>query len=349
MEFPTLVQNPSEFLVDLKERIPRAEKRIWLQAMVMETGEVFSSLEPLLLDAAGRGVDVRIYHDWVTERYLHGNIRLLPTFNDKLLAEEDAVRNETKALFARLAAGGVHFVEVNKPLMGIHFLPVMGRNHIKIYIVDDHAWMGGMNFFDASFKNLDFMVRFENADMVQALATQFVQVNDKRPAQDYSFSVDKYGTVLVDSGIKGRSLIYKEAVKLVTEAQKEIVFVSQMVPEHYMLELLLSKSKQGVNVTIYTSNEDDVTFTKFPLRYFYIVFKRALERHGKHIRFIHLDRKIHAKLLIVDGKEAMFGSHNFVESGVQMGTQEIAFRTREAGLVDQLSGYVVSLQRYIPS
>jgi hypothetical protein len=45
----------------------------------------------------------------------------------------------------------------------------------------------------------------------------------------------------------------------------------------------------------------------------------------------------------------MFGSHNFVESGVQMGTQEIAFRTPERGLVDRLSQYVVSLQRYIPS
>jgi cardiolipin synthase A/B len=349
MDNSPLLQSPFEFLEDFKERIKHAQERVWLQAMVIESGEVLDSVAPLLIDAAKRGVDVRLYYDWVTQRYLHGHIRLTPTLNSTLVQQEQKQHMRNAKLWDKLRKRGVKVVEVNRPIFGRHAFPVMGRNHIKIYVVDNATWMGGINFFDSSFNNLDFMVRFTDQAVVGALCAQFMMVNAERPKKDYVKRTGEWGVLVVDAGKQGKSLIYDQAYDMVEKANDEVIFVSQLVPENSILELLLEKAKKGVRVIIYTSHPEDSTFTKYPLRYFYTTFRKELKKASGSITFIHLNKKIHAKLIVVDGKEAMFGSHNFVESGVQMGTQEISLRTQNPELLRQLLEFVISLKAYIPT
>lgn len=342
---PTLFL-PHDFLSDFKERIARAKKRVWLQAMVVETGEIMDQVEPLLLNALKRGVEVKIYYDWVTQEYFHGEIRLLPSFNTHQNQIEKEFHQKNTAFFKRMQNAGAEVIEVNRPLMGKHVLPVMGRNHIKIYVVDDVAWMGGMNFFDENFEVLDFLVLFDEYRMVEILAKQFEMVNNRRPAADFTWDVGEIGTLVVDSGKILQSLIYTNALELVSSAQTEIVFASQLVPENQMLDLLMDKAAEGVQITVYTSNVEDKSFNKYPFKYFYDEFRKRIQIGRGAITFVHLNKKIHAKVVLVDGREVMFGSHNFVESGVRMGTQEISLRTRLPALVSQVQGFTKMLEEY---
>jgi len=330
------VQKPYEFLDSFCEAIAHSRNRVYLQSMVVEAGRVMDRVAPLLCSAAARGVDVRVFYDWVTNRYLHGDIRFLPTFNFERRACERVQHARNSDLFAYLARCGVVVVETNIPFARFHLFPVMGRNHRKIYIVDNLAWLGGVNFFDASFETIDFMVRFDDCVLVDELSRQCILVNESRVFADSVFPISHLGMLFVDAGRRGFSLIYEHALDLVRNATTSVIFISQLVPENRMLDLLFVKAQAGIRVVIITSHKHDAAFTRYPLRYFYLAFRRKLRSMPHGVQVFHVNGKVHAKLLIVDGREVFFGSHNFVESGIQMGTQEIAFCSKHAGLVSQL-------------
>lgn len=338
----SVLQEPRVFLSDFIKHGRSATKRIWIQAMVVDYGHIFSELEKVLVDAAKRGVDVRINVDWVTWRYVYGELDLLPSLSrDKYKIEKK--KNElNEALFNRLRESGAIITVMNKPGVISWLFPVYGRNHIKMYAVDDYVWVGGLNFYDKALSHLDFLVRFDEPKLVSAVTSQFNKVNGDRPEEDYKVSVSQEASIIVDSGRRGVSLIYDEAYDLVSCAKQSIIFVSQLVPEGQILDMLLDKAEQGVEVTIITSNPEDSAFTKYPLRWSFLNFNRRIKDRCD-IRFIHLDRKIHAKLIITDDREAIFGSHNFVDAGVFMGTEEIAVRTKNNELVQQLVAYVDNL------
>jgi cardiolipin synthase len=332
------LQEPYEFLKDLKTSIKNSTKRVWIQAMVVEYGQIMASIEDDLVAAVNRGVDVRIQYDWVTQRYLHGDLELLPSFDKARNDEKRSVHKANSNFFSRAASNGIKVIEMNRPFITPRIFPVFNRNHIKLYICDDVGWVGGLNFFDGSFENLDFEVRYEDENIVDCLEKQFVKVNEFAPRFDYFCDFDENNSVFVDSGKVGGSIIYEQALKVLGQAKKEIVFASQLVPEKRILDLILKKASEGVGVTIVTSQPTDNTFTKYPLKFSYLEFRKLIKNRSD-IKFIHLNRKIHAKLIIVDNSVAMFGSHNFVESGVWMGTEEIAVRTKDKSLVDQLVRY----------
>lgn len=341
---PTELQEPVVFLENFISAIQVARKRVWFQAMVMEHGKVFSQVENELISASKRGVDVRINVDSVSERYVHGDLDLLPVVSRKKKAIENEKNRLTNGLLGRLVEGGVKITVMNPPGIIAKLLPVSGRNHIKMYIVDDIVWLGGLNFYDKAFSNLDFVVRFDQTDIVRASIAQFEMVNERKPLNDYIVDCEGDYRLVIDSGKRGVSLIYDEALKLVDSSKKSIVFVSQLVPEGQILDSLLEKACGGLSVTIITSHPTDKTFTKYPLKWSYTRFKRRI-RKREDLKFIHLDRKVHAKLIIVDEQVAFFGSHNFVDAGVLMGTEEIAVRTRDTGLVRQLVKFAEELPK----
>jgi cardiolipin synthase len=332
------LQSPRDFLEDFIVNATTATERIWIQAMVFEVGEVSERLGLLMIDAANRGCDVRFQVDWNSSQYVDGELRLLPEFDMRKRAYADTVHKANEQFYSRLRSAGVTVTILNSPFIIARLFPIYKRNHTKLYIVDSVGWMGGMNLYDEAFDNIDFMVRFDESQFVSTFIAQFEQVNEKRPLKNYSVRISDSYTFLVDSGKNGESIIYDGALECIQKATKSILFVSQIVPEGVLLELLIQKAIVGIPVTIITSPRGETQFKKYPQKYFYDQFKKKVV-NNPNIHFTHLLHTLHAKLIIVDSRIGLFGSHNFVEQGVLLGTEEICMQTEDPQLISQLEKF----------
>jgi phosphatidylserine/phosphatidylglycerophosphate/cardiolipin synthase-like enzyme len=203
--------------------------------------------------------------------------------------------------------------------------------------------MGGLNLYDRALDNYDLMVKFDDTQIVAALAAQYLQVNELRPKEDYIVELGEYYRLVVDSGRHGVSRIYTEAFTMIKEARTSIFFLSQLVPEGEILDALIGQAKAGISVLVMTSHSTDKSFTKYPHKASYDRFRERIE-DVPFITFLHLGKKVHAKLLVIDQREAMFGSHNMVDAGVLLGTEEIAMRTSDLRLVPQFVAYASELR-----
>ncbi|MDQ3099187.1 MAG: phosphatidylserine/phosphatidylglycerophosphate/cardiolipin synthase family protein [bacterium] len=332
------LQSPHEFLEDFIVHALVATDRVWIQAMVFEVGAVSERLCQVLIDAARRGCDVRFQVDWNSSQYVDGELRLLPEFDLKKRTYADKVHKTNENFYAVLRAAGVSVTILNSPFIIARLFPIYKRNHTKLYIADGMGWMGGMNLYDEAFDNIDFMVRFDDSRIVSALIAQFEQVNQNKPKKNYAIKLSENYTFLADSGRNGESIIYDTALECIDGAIKSIVFVSQIVPEGVLLERLLLKAAAGIPITIITSPRGENQFRKYPQKYFYDQFKK-LVANNPNIHFTHLLNTLHAKLILVDSRIGLFGSHNFVEQGVLLGTEEICMQTEDPQLISQLTTF----------
>jgi phosphatidylserine/phosphatidylglycerophosphate/cardiolipin synthase-like enzyme len=311
--------------------------------MIWEVGKSWTLLSDILIEAAQRGCDVQVHVDWVASRYVHGDLDLLPVLDRDKRAYREFVQGQNDKMHQRLVEGGVKVTITNEPFLLARILPVIKRNHIKLFLVDEIGWMGGLNLYDKALNNYDLMVKFDNPVIVGALASQYLQVNELSPKDDYIVDIGDSYRLVVDSGRHGVSQIYAEARTMIENATKSIFFLSQMVPEGEILDWLIRRAKEGISVLIMTSHSSEKTFTHYPHKPSYDRFRARIDS-VPFITFLHLGKKVHAKLLIVDRREVLFGSHNMVDAGVLMGTQEIAMRTSDVRLVPQFVEYAGELR-----
>lgn len=333
------LQTLQEFFVDFLEKAKAAQKRIYIQSMIIAEGSTLKQVEDTISPLAAKGVEIRFNIDWVYSRYYHGQIDIVPNFNK---ADRESFRSSQKAnteMLHRFNQKGFIVEIMNKPGLFELLLPILGRNHIKIYIVDNVAWIGGLNLYDESFQNIDFMVRYEDPRMVQLLTEQFFRINELKLREDMSFPVNEQDKILVDFGGRSKSLILETAISLAEKAQNRIIYLSQMVPEEKLLNILMSKAKVGIPIDIHTSPLSAAAFSSFPKN---IPFKTFLRKTAGLPNFsvTHHTNKVHGKLMIFDESDALFGSHNFVDTGVRLGTTEICMWTKDTKLIGDLESFM---------
>jgi len=337
------IQRPFDFFEDLLQTIARAKRRVYVEAMLFESGEHMDKLGTALLSAARRGVEVKLIYDWVSARYTHNELRFFPEIRTDRRLVNTQVHQRTHQLTHELRQAGVGVTIINHPVLWEYGFPVINRNHSKLYIVDDYCgWVGGVNLSDVSLQNTDCMVKTFSSCLIEALSDYFLSVWNRTLIKDYSVSCGDAFHLYIDSGKHGKSLIYKTGLAMVSQAKKHIVFVSQYVPNGPLLQALLLKAKENTPITIITSSRDNNMFTAFPYRFFYTYFRSQIRKYPS-IRFFHYTQKIHAKLLIIDNEEIFIGSHNMAYSGVLFGTQEISLWSRDEGLVCELSSFAEKL------
>lgn len=334
------VQNAKQFFDDFIETAAHAKKRIYLQSIFFEAGKILEQIETVVVKKAQEGVDVHVIIDWVSERYVEDNPHILPTLKKSVKTKKDLVHRQTKLLINRWKQAGVTFTTTNSQSGISLFLSIYGRNHKKIYLVDDTAvWLGSANLLDRTAQSVEIMAKFTNPAMIQAVSEEFFKVNNNRPAKNYSVMVSPLYELLVDAGTRGKSIIYDTATEAVTAAKESIIFASPFVPDGKILREIIAASRRGVPVTIITSNIDHKNFTLFPYN---IPYKLMLEKikHEKNISVLYQDRKVHAKILLIDQKSVLFGSHNFVDIGVQLATEEIAVKTTDPHLIGSITAFL---------
>lgn len=343
MSSPTLF-TPNDFLDDFLAEASKAKQSIYLQSMNFEAGEVLDRIEAVLIPALERGIRVNITIDWVSRIFVHGHLPLLPMARPFRRSHWERHVKASEQLRARLVAKGATFVTTNTPTFLNRQFPMMRRNHIKLYMVDERiVWMGGVNLFDEAFKKIDLMVRFEDDQTVRALHQQFFMVNQLRSSADYSKKLRDDYTLYVDTGKIEQSIIYRQALRQIDDAKKSIVFMSQFVPDGPLLNKLIEATKRGVQVEVLSSPRQNVLFTKYPTKLTYKFFRFKIKKHPL-ITFTHLPQDVHAKLLLVDDSIALFGSHNYTYSGVLFGTEEIMMETTDEKLLKQILALLSDLK-----
>lgn len=333
------LMNLHEFLDDFLERGSKASNRIYIQTMVIAEGPVLNKVMDVLIPAKKRGVDVRFHIDSVYSRYYHGQIDLLPQFDFEKRRSYKEAQTKNKELFNLFSKHSIDVQILNQPNVFEKILPILGRNHIKIYVVDNVVWLGGLNLYDESFENLDLMVRYEDPRIVNAVVEQFMRINERSLKQDAIFPLTQTETLLIDCGKRNSSIILDTAVELTSQITNTVVYLSQMVPEGTLLATLIEKAKEGKKINIFTSTGNEDFFTKFPTNIPYVKFKKVIQGIP-NITVTHFDKRVHGKMMIFDSKQALFGSHNFVDTGVKLGTNEICMWTKDTSLIHELEGIV---------
>lgn len=335
----TTVQDPEQFLADFIACAKKAKKRIYLQSMLFEIGEFLTRLEPVLTQKAREGVDVQITTDWVSKRYAKDDANLFPSLDPEIRKQTTQIHEQTNELIQRWQEAGVQFTFTNRPGLASKILAIYRRNHIKLYIVDDFIWIGGVNMFDEALEFIDIMVKFSDPNLVAAGVQQFFSVNENRPLANASVRIPPYHELLIDAGLINDSLIYDKAVQAIARADHSLIFVSQFVPDGKLLQAIIKAARRGVKVVIITSNKDHKMMSTFPYNLPYKLLLAKI-RQQNNISLFHQRTKVHAKIILVDDQIALFGSHNFVQVGVLLGTEEVAIRTKDPVLVAAIKHFV---------
>ena len=315
------ILKPYEFLDDLKHQAKNAKKRIWIQAMYVRPGVVASALLDIFKNSTSQKIVKKLCIDWY----------------DLMLSDHNRLTKQ-KEIFNDLKNMDVKVLFTNPPDLLGKIWPYKGRNHMKMTVIDNISYVGGLNFADEDFSYVDFMVKIKDPDITDIIADQFIKVEEGRLV-DKKIQIDKETTLFVDSGKAGQSIILDHAIELAREAKKNIFHINQLTPDGKFLEALHTMYKKGVNVEVLVPAKNGSGIFSLVNK----VNKLEMLLKKQKIPILFSSRKIHAKLTIVDEKTVLFGSHNLFEKGVYMGTAEISLQSTNQKLVQSLLHFYKNL------
>jgi len=234
------------------------------------------------------------------------------------------------ALLRQLEASGGRYVITNIPARPFG-MPFGGRSHIKFAVVNDYVYVGGCNL---SAQSVDVMVGWhdrQTAVWLRSLADKVDEVKNVRAVlkdTDIIQTIDNHTDLLVDAGVPHQSIIYDKALALIDQAEKSVYITCQFFPNSTTTHHLAQAHRRGVDVTV-IFNHPWQHRTHYPLQQ--AVVWRERTRMPAVFFSNQLPRShmyIHAKLIATE-KGAIIGSHNYVPTGVNLGTAEIALLRRD--------------------
>jgi phosphatidylserine/phosphatidylglycerophosphate/cardiolipin synthase-like enzyme len=229
----------------------------------------------------------------------------------------------------------------NPPNIIEKVMPFVGRNHIKLALVDDIAWIGGLSYRDADLVREDFMMRVADPEVVPILEEVFYTTDYDGITEDKVFDLGDT-KVICDGGRRGQSAIFDRGIADVRGASSSVRLISQYHPNGAMAGALAFQAEMGRDVLSITSSSESISEW----------FGRVLDRgsiaysrlQGQSILTAHSKIRVHAKALLVDvddpdRAEGMVGSHNLTRAGVFLGTQEVGLFSRKPEFIASLRDY----------
>ena len=285
-----LLVGSSEFWTRARQDIARAQGRVLVQAMTFE-GDAAGTKVAQAIDASGAR-DRRVLVDDYTRHVLNDTFLLFS--HDRALAAE---ARATWDMFDELQRNGVQ-VRVTNPI-GRNPLRYVARNHKKLLVMDDVAWLGGINFSDHNFSWHDMMLRIDDAEVADWLSRQFDQDWYGKPA----FARRGFGPELEIESFDGATNV-ANAGKLLShfaEATRSIEVLSAY-PTMPFTHAMAHAARRGVEVTIHTPRPNNKPIVRDYLLGF-------AAKAGIRLRLV--DLMTHVKAALIDGETLLAGSSNF--------------------------------------
>ncbi len=277
---PLQLLGNQEFVEDLHRALASAERRVLIQVMTFDGDASGLAVADLLAGAAGRGVDVRLLVDCFALRYVSDRKDTDPSVREEVA--------ETKAMFDRLRAAGVA-VTFTQPFGLVKFFG-LSRNHKKLYVVDDHAYLGGINISDHNFAWRDFMIRTVDPAIVDALTEDFARTErgDRRSVNT---------TVLTNREIE------PAFTEVINGANRSLVLASPYSIDVGIVKLL--GQARAPAKTVITARENNYRWLRLVEPYIWSRLTRAGVALRTYPDFFH------ARFLLADDDTLLVGSSNF--------------------------------------
>lgn len=332
------ILTPHKFLNDLRAHAERAVERIWVQTMHVVGGQTLDTVADILQTGRVNNVmDVRFHYDGYS--LMFGDQRPNWAYIPGTSAHREHRRSVQRrdAALARMHESGVAITVTNMP-SGIGKLAYFAnRNHCKLAIVDNVAWLGGLGFRDNAMHQHDFMMRITDPDIVDALAGVFTLFEgDATLNEDLVIQCNDETTIIVDAGIPGKSTILDTAIELINRAQKSASFTTQYNLGGTILRAFRDLEQRGGTSQTIASNSGALG-----------KMTKLLGGVGDKRPPVLIMDGVHAKLLILDAGQptviAGTGSHNLADAGVWLGTEEIFMFSTNPTFIANLSRFFTEL------
>lgn len=292
-----------EYFDSLISDIGSAERYIFLEYFIIDSGELWDKIHALLVKKVGEGVEVRLLFDDI------GCMKTLPQKYEQTLRRE--------------GISAYRFAKVNPRVSSMH----QNRDHRKIAIIDgDIAYTGGVNIAD-EYVNLkkrfghwkDGGVRL-SGEAVRGFLALFLASWDSyaKMTSDYMSYLPKDPDARDDGGYyipfgSGPAPIYKRPVakniflNIINQATSYLYITTPyLVIDYDLTEALCNAAKRGVDVRVVTPGIPDKRIVKIMTKSSYPYLIEA----GVKI-YEYEGGFIHEKLVISDDKYSVIGTVNF--------------------------------------
>lgn len=310
-----LLVGAQEFWARARTDIAAANRRVLIQAMSFEGDATGLAVADALL--ASRAPDRRILVDDYTRVNINDRaVRSAAGRKDEVLQAEVTA---TDAMFRKLAASGVP-VRVTNPI-GLLALNYPARNHKKLIVTDDVAYIGGVNFSDHNFAWPDLMLRIDSAAAANFLGDDF-QATFVGRAIRTALDLDEVRLVVLDGLSNAQA--FAEVFKLIETARREVVVVSPYLTAPFTA-VLGKATLRGVSVKVLTPWANNKPIVRDALFW-------AARRYGFEISAGPV--MSHLKGLLIDGQCLVLGSSNFDFASLAAEEEFLAFVTASAVIAD---------------
>lgn len=300
----TLLRNGAEYFPVLLEAIALAEREVWLETYIFADDETGRVVADALVDAARRGVTVRVLVDgWGARHFL------------------------TQALQQRLIDGGVDLLKYRPEVAPWHFRSHrLRRLHRKLCHVDGRVgFVGGINVIDDmntpghTPPRVDFAVCVRGPLLVPVIQTMqrvwaIVEITqlrntdvplfpDEEPAENAGTQVAKF---TIRDNLRHRRDIERAYLAALRTARHEILIATAyFFPGVRFRRALIAAASRGVKVTLLLQARVEYRLLHHASRALYGQLLAA----GVAIQEYHRSF-LHAKVAVVDGQWATVGSSN---------------------------------------
>lgn len=314
---------PAAYVTDAAKHIRQAKTRVSFLSMIVADDSSTDELIDALASAAERGVTVEVAADVFTYGELGGFI--WPT------RYRTKQSRSTTRMSKRFIKSGVKFTWLGRS----HSVIYSGRTHMKWCVVDDTVYsFGGVNLYQKGIESHDYMFKIRDNILADKLIDEYHRLA-RADAGGYAYRSHSFmhgeDTILIDGGLFGDSIIYRQACKLTSQASK-VTLVSQYCPTG-KLSRLLKKTDAKLYFNL-PANAKALNRFVIQLGMFFTKLKTL---YGG-------TRYLHAKFMLFtmpDGRQiALTGSQNFSNAGAILGTREIALLTENPEVISQLKTFL---------
>ncbi len=272
--------------------IAGATRRVLAQAMTFEGDTAGRAVAAAIM--ASNAPDRRVLVDDYTrlvinDRWVGGRgLRLDPALRAEVAA--------TDAMFVGLRRGGVGVRRTNPIGPGLFNYPA--RNHKKLIVADDVAYLGGVNFSDHNFSWPDLMVRIARPAAANWLSEDFAATY---AGEARSGRLDLPGLQLLSLDGRDNRRAFSLIIDLIERSRSEIAVVSPYLT-FPVTDALVRAARRGVLIRLVTPWPNNKPTVRDHLL--------SVARKGG-FEVTLLPEMMHLKGMLIDDAALIAGSSNF--------------------------------------
>ena len=317
----TLLVDSLEFLDAIEPAMADARDRVLVQTMTFEMDRVGARLWDAMArsPAAEKILCVDAFSTIkISDRFAFG-----PSFWAERGFRREVRR--TRSMVRSRQSEGVRVVVTN-PLGALwHRYPL--RNHKKMVIADDAAFLGGVNFSEHNFRWRDLMLRATDPALVEALAQDF-RLTVGGTNQAAVRELDNCRLYLLD-GHNSRTA-YHSLLDEITEARRSIDIISPYASNPLLSRLRRLSSRLSVRVIVPALNNKPLATRA--------LVQAAAETDMEVL--LYQPAMSHIKAALIDGERLVLGSYNFDFVGYEL-QQEVAISIADVALAKDFTERVL--------